>query len=87
MTTLNELKPGDRATVVKIGGGGEARRRILDMGVGKGVAIRVEKVAPLGDPIDITVKGYHLSLRKEDAKNIAVELGEGRWSKSEVKHG
>ena len=72
MTTLNELKPGDRTTVVKIVGGGETRRRILDMGVGKGVEIQVEKVAPLGDPIDITVKGYHLSLRKEDAKNVVV---------------
>jgi Fe2+ transport system protein FeoA len=72
-TTLNELKPGDRARVVKIVGGGEARRRILDMGVGKSVTVKVEKVAPLGDPIDIIIKGYHLSLRKEEAKNIVVE--------------
>ncbi len=70
--TLNELKPGDSATITKIAAKGEVRRRILDMGVGKGAEIKVEKVAPLGDPIDIMVKGYHLSLRKEDAKNIFV---------------
>ncbi len=72
MTTLNELKPGERAIVLKIAGGGESRRRLMDMGVGKGVPIKVDKTAPLGDPIDITIKGYHLSLRKEDAKNILV---------------
>jgi len=71
-TTLFELKPGDRAVVIKIAAKGEVRSRILDMGVGKGAEIKVEKVAPLGDPIDITVKGYHLSLRKEDAKSILV---------------
>lgn len=71
--TLDELRPGDQAIVIKIAGSGEARRRLLDMGVGKGVKLKVEKVAPLGDPIDISVKGYHLSLRKEDARSILIE--------------
>ena len=71
--TLRDLKPGDTARVVKITGTGEVRRRILDMGVGKGTAIQVVKVAPLGDPVDIVVKGYHLSLRKEYATSVLVE--------------
>lgn len=71
---LGDLSPGDTARVLKITGSGEARRRILDMGVGKGAVVQVIKVAPLGDPIDITVKGYHLSLRKEDAAGILVKL-------------
>ena len=70
--TLDELRPGDMAVVIKITGTGEARRRILDMGVGKGATVKVEKVAPLGDPIDINVRGYHLSIRKADAGNILI---------------
>jgi Fe2+ transport system protein FeoA len=70
--SLSELKPGQTAVVAKIAAKGEVRRRILAMGVSKGAEIKVEGVAPLGDPIDILVKGYHLSLRKEDAKNILV---------------
>jgi len=76
--TLNELSVGDAAVISKIAGSGDIRRRILDMGIGKGVEIKVEKIAPLGDPIDVFVKGYHLSLRKEEAKSIQVV---------EVRHG
>ena len=70
--TLSELRAGDAAVVLKISGDGGIRRRILDMGIGKGVEIKIEKVAPLGDPIDILVKGYHLSLRKKEAGSIQV---------------
>ena len=73
-TTLAELKKGQRCKVVRIGGGGSVRRRILDMGVVTGASIEVEGVAPLGDPISLKVKGYHLSLRKEEAANVEVEL-------------
>ncbi|HPQ68403.1 MAG TPA: ferrous iron transport protein A [bacterium] len=71
--TLNELRAGDSAVVVKVAGEGAIRRRLLDMGLGKGTALKVEKIAPLGDPIDVLVKGYHLSLRKEEAKTIQVQ--------------
>jgi ferrous iron transport protein A len=70
--TLNELRVGDAAVINKITGGGNIRRRILDMGIGKGVEIKIEKIAPLGDPIDVLVKNYHLSLRKEEAISIQV---------------
>ncbi len=71
---LNEIKPKSRCKIIKILGSGDSYRRLLDMGCVKGTEIKVIKVAPLGDPIDITVKGYHLSLRKEEAKNIEVEI-------------
>ena len=70
---LNELKPGVRGRIVKIGRQGDARRRIAEMGVTPGTLVEVERVAPLGDPIEIKVKGYHLSLRKDDASKITVE--------------
>lgn len=73
MKTLKEVKIGDTVHVTKINGSGPLRRRIMDMGITKGVAIYVRKVAPLGDPIEITVRGYELSLRKEDAETIEVE--------------
>jgi DtxR family Mn-dependent transcriptional regulator len=69
---LNELKPGLKGRIVKIGRQGDARRRIAEMGVTTGSVIEVERVAPLGDPIEVKVKGYHLSLRKEEAKMITV---------------
>ena len=72
MTLLRELKPGQKGKVIKISGRGPVHRRILDMGIVKGTEIEVERVAPLGDPIEIKVKGYHLSLRKEEASNIFV---------------
>ena len=73
MKTLRDAKIGETVKVVKIHGEGAVKRRIMDMGITKGVAIFVRKVAPLGDPIEITVRGYELSLRKADAENIEVE--------------
>jgi len=72
--TLNQLKPGERATIVKVGGQGPVRRRILDMGVVKGAEIKVVRVAPLGDPVEFLIKGYNLSLRKSEAQEIQVEV-------------
>ncbi|MCL2277493.1 MAG: ferrous iron transport protein A [Treponema sp.] len=72
MMTLKEIKPGTLIRVVKIGGEGPVKRRIMEMGVTKGVEIYVRKVAPLGDPIEINVRGYELSLRKADAEIIEV---------------
>lgn len=71
--TLREIKPGQKVRVTKISGGGSIHHRILDMGIVKGAEIEVERVAPLGDPVEIKVKGYHLSLRKNEAANIYVE--------------
>ena len=73
MKTLRDVKIGGRAKVVKVHGEGALRRRIMDMGITKGVEIRVCKVAPLGDPLELTVRGYELSLRKADAEMIEVE--------------
>ena len=71
--TLRDVKIGERATVVKLDGEGAIRRRIMDMGITKGTQVLIKRVAPLGDPIELTVRGYQLSLRKEDAKKILVE--------------
>ena len=73
MNNLKEVPVGGRAKVVKIHGEGAVKRRIMDMGITKGVESAVRKVAPLGDPIEITVRGYELSLRKADAESIEVE--------------
>lgn len=73
MKTLKEIAIGKSAKVVKIHGEGAVRRRIMDMGITRGVELRVRKAAPLGDPIEITVRGYELSLRKADADMIEVE--------------
>ena len=73
MKTLREIKIGGTARVVKVHGEGAVRRRIMDMGITRGVEIKVIKVAPLGDPLEITVRGYELSLRKADAAMIEVE--------------
>ncbi len=70
---LSELKPKERGIIVKVGGEGPVRRRILDMGVVPGTEVEVVKVAPLGDPLDLLIRGYHLSLRKEEAREILVE--------------
>lgn len=70
--TLREAKIGQTVTVKKLSGEGAVKRRIMDMGITKGVEISVRKVAPLGDPIEITVRGYELSLRKADADMIEV---------------
>ena len=73
MKTLKQVKIGKSAKVVKVHGEGALKRRIMDMGITKGVEISVRKVAPLGDPLEITVRGYELSLRKEDAEMIEIE--------------
>lgn len=73
MKTLRDAKVGDTVRVVKIHGEGATRRRIMDMGITKSVEIYVRKVAPLGDPFEITVRGYELSLRKADAEMIEIE--------------
>ena len=73
MNTLRQIPVGGSARVVKLHGEGAIRRRIMDMGITKGVELRVRKVAPLGDPIEITVRGYELSLRLEDSEKIEVE--------------
>lgn len=73
MKTLKEVKIGESAKIVKLNGRGAIKRRIMDMGLTKGVEVYVRKVAPLGDPIELTVRGYELSLRKADAEMIEVE--------------
>lgn len=73
MKTLRETKIGETVKVVKLHGEGAIKRRIMDMGITKGVEIYVRKVAPLGDPFEITVRGYELSLRKADAEMIEVD--------------
>jgi ferrous iron transport protein A len=72
MKTLREVKVGQTVTVVKLHGEGAIRRRIMDMGITKGVTIRLRKVAPLGDPLEVTVRGYELSIRKADAEMVEV---------------
>lgn len=74
MQTLRDVKPGGKAMVVKLHGTGAIKRRIMDMGVTKGSEVLVRKVAPLGDPIEVNVRGYELSIRKEDAQIIEVTL-------------
>ncbi len=71
--TLKDVKIGDTAKVIKLNGEGPVKRRIMDMGITKGVEVYVRKVAPLGDPIEITVRGYELSIRKADAEMVLVE--------------
>lgn len=71
--TLRGVKPGQTVNVVKLSGEGPLRRRIMDMGITKGTAVYVRKVAPLGDPLEITVRGYELSIRKGEAEHILVE--------------
>lgn len=73
MKTLKQINVGESCTVKKLYGEGALRRRIMDMGITKGVKIYVRKVAPLGDPIEVTVRDYELSLRKDDAELIEVE--------------
>lgn len=73
MRTLKEIESGNTVKVIKLDGKGSVKRRIMDMGITKGVDIYVRKVAPLGDPVEVTVRGYELSLRKADAEMIEVE--------------
>ena len=74
MKTLRDAKIGETVKVVKLHGEGAVKRRIMDMGLTKGVEVYVRKVAPLGDPVEVTVRGYELALRKEDAGMIEVEV-------------
>ena len=73
MKTLRQVKVGETVTVVKLHGEGAVKRRIMDMGITKGVQVYVRKVAPLGDPIEVNVRGYELSIRKNDAEMIEVQ--------------
>ena len=73
MKTLKDVAVGDKAIVKRLSGEGALKRRIMGMGVTKGVEVLVRRVAPLGDPIEVTVRGYELSLRKDEAANIIVE--------------
>ena len=73
MNTLRQAKVGDTVKVKKLHGEGAVKRRIMDMGITKGVEVHIRKVAPLGDPVEVTVRGYELSLRKADAEMIEVE--------------
>lgn len=73
MKTLKQAKVGETVKVVKLTGQGAVKRRIMDMGITKGVEIFIRKVAPLGDPVEVTLRGYELSLRKDDASMIEVE--------------
>jgi len=72
-TSLKALRPGQKAAIVKVTGSGSIRRRLLDMGATAGTIVEVERVAPLGDPIEVKIKGYHLTLRKDEAERISVE--------------
>ena len=73
MRTLKDIAVGQTCTVVKLHGEGPTKRRIMDMGITRGIEIRIRKVAPLGDPIELTVRGYELTLRKADAQTIEIE--------------
>ena len=73
MKTLREVKIGETVKVVKLHGEGPVKRRIMDMGITKGTEVFVRKVAPLGDPMEVTVRGYELSIRKSEAENVVVE--------------
>jgi len=73
--TLNQLLPGETGIVTKVKGGGPVKRRIVDMGVVAGTKVNVQKYAPLGDPIEVKVKGFNLSLRKSEAELIEVQMG------------
>ncbi|MCD7975234.1 MAG: ferrous iron transport protein A [Phascolarctobacterium sp.] len=73
MRTLKDAKIGETITVAKLSGGGALKRRIMDMGITKGISVFVRKVAPLGDPIEVTVRGYELTLRKTEAESILID--------------
>lgn len=71
--TLKELKPGEKAIIAKVSGEGPVKRRLMDMGVTRGAEVLVRKVAPLGDPIEVNIRGYELTFRKAEAENIIVK--------------
>ena len=82
--SLSELEPTEGGLIVRVGGKGEIRRRLLDMGVVTGAKVEVQRVAPLGDPVQIKVKGYYLALRRTEAEKIQLELTEGLLSRMEA---
>lgn len=84
--TLKNARVGDTVKVLRIEGEGPIRRRIMDLGITKGVEIYVRKVAPLGDPFELTVRGYELSVRKDDAKMVLVEKMSSESDKGEKKN-
>jgi ferrous iron transport protein A len=71
--TLLDLEEGQQSNITRIGGGGAIRQRLLDMGVTRGTTVLVERRAPLGDPVEVKIKGYHLAIRKDEARHIEVE--------------
>jgi ferrous iron transport protein A len=71
--TLKQLKPGEKSTIIKVGGERAIKRRMMDMGITRGAEVLVRKVAPLGDPIEVNIRGYELTLRKTEAENIIIE--------------
>lgn len=73
---LKDFKPGEQGIVKRVGGDGAVRRRLFDMGVTPGAPVKMRKVAPLGDPIEITLRGYELTLRKAEAENVIAEISE-----------
>ncbi|MEW5763037.1 MAG: FeoA family protein [Bacillota bacterium] len=75
LSALNRLRPGSRGKVARVEATGSLRRRIMEMGLVPGAEVVVEGVAPLGDPVEVTVKGYHLTLRKSEAEAVLVEVG------------
>lgn len=77
LKTLRELEPREKARIIEVGGDKSIRRRLLDMGVVAGAEVEMQRVAPLGDPVEIRLKGYDLALRREEAANIRVELLQG----------
>ncbi len=74
VTSLSELAPGDKGVVLSVNCRGKLRKRLMDMGLVRGVSFEVERVAPLGDPMELKLKGFHLSLRREEAEEIIVEV-------------
>ena len=84
VNSLGELEPQEKATIIRVGGGKGIRRRLLDMGVVTGAKVEMQRVAPLGDPVEIKIKGYDLALRREEAANIQVELTEGMLSRAKA---
>lgn len=76
--TLNQLKPGEYARVLRVEGEGPLRRRLMDMGLVRGVEVELVKAAPLGDPLDFRLRGYHLALRRSEAARVRIEMAEGR---------
>ena len=80
LKSMGELEPNEKGMIVKVGGSKGIRRRLLDMGIVTGAEVEIQRVAPLGDPVQIKIKGYDLALRREEAANIQVELTQGMLS-------